>query len=157
MPILFLNNIDAVSLLYFQNVTLCLYVEACAVCTQSDWVLLPVYASDFDVIPEKSLLHLWVSPAVASMPSFKPHVNKTVIERALPHSVSGYIHLDNMHKSCLYGYSLRPIFWLVCVCVCVCVLVHAINRSYNAAKTADLTWVNYKHCLLSLQFLSLLL
>lgn len=88
------------------------------------WVLLPVYASDSDVIPEKSLLHLCVSPAVVSISYFKSHVNKTVIERALRPPVSSYLHFGNMHKSCLFPL----VHFLIDVWVC------ALNRSYNCNK-----------------------
>lgn len=75
-------------------------------------------------------LHGRVSPAAAAISSLKPHVNKTVIERALHLPVSSYLHFHNMFKSCLNAYSLLSVFWCVCVCVCV----RLLNRSYNWNK-----------------------
>lgn len=71
-----------------------------------------------------------VSPAVVPISSFEPRANTTVIERALPPPVSCYLHLGNMRKSCLRGFPLWSIVWLLCECVCA----RALNRFDNSSK-----------------------
>ena len=107
-------------------VTQCLSVEVCAALVGLS--ISACLCQRFWCHSREIPLHLWVPPAVVSISSFKPHVNKTVIERALRPPVSSYLHLGNMHKSCLYGYSLWGAFWLMCVCV------SALNRSHNGNK-----------------------
>lgn len=75
-------------------------------------------------------------PAVVSISSFKPPVNKKVIERALRPPVSSYLHFGNMNKTCLESSFLCSflVFRLSSVYPCVCVWVWALNRSYNCRK-----------------------